>query len=311
MQEKIGIYGTGTIGSGQATLSIGNGCETVVIGHSKGGQERCRRAVARNWDDLIAAGLATEAAKTAALERMTITDDPAALAGCTFVFEAVSEDLAVKRQVYQTIRTHGGGDVIIASCTSSLGAEELGDLCGDPEHFLVAHPFQPVHLQPLVEVVPCGATTEDTMARAKALLERLGRQVVTLKKSVPGFLVNRFAQALFRESLDLLEKDVATPADIDRAVKYAVGMRYASIGLLEYFDAVGFELERAIAENVYPTLCNTDKIQKIVSDGIRDGRTGQKAGEGLYRWDEDSLADFRVRLQEPFLKSVENWSARK
>ena len=160
-------------------------------------------------------------------------------------------------------------------------------------------------------VVPCGATTEDTMARAKALLERLGRQVVTLKKSVPGFLVNRFAQALFRESLDLLEKDVATPADIDRAVKYAVGMRYASIGLLEYFDAVGFELERAIAENVYPTLCNTDKIQKIVSDGIRDGRTGQKAGEGLYRWDEDSLADFRVRLQEPFLKSVENWTARK
>ena len=185
MQEKIGIYGTGTIGSGQATLTIGNGCETVVIGHSKGGQERCRQAVARNWDDLIAAGLATEAAKTAALERMTITDDPAALAGCTFVFEAVSEDLAVKRQVYQTIRTHGGGDVIIASCTSSLGAEELGDLCGDPEHFLVAHPFQPVHLQPLVEVVPCGATTEDTMARAKALLERLGRQVVTLKKSVP------------------------------------------------------------------------------------------------------------------------------
>ena len=114
-----------------------------------------------------------------------------------------------------------------------------------------------------------------------------------------------------RSALDLLEKDVATPADIDRAVKYAVGMRYASIGLLEYFDAVGVELERAIAENVYPTLCNTDKIQKIVSDGIRDGRTGQKAGEGLYRWDEDSLADFRVRLQEPFLKSVENWSARK
>ena len=201
--------------------------------------------------------------------------------------------------------------MIIASCTSSLGAEELGDLCGDPEHFLVAHPFQPVHLQPLVEVVPCGATTEDTMARAKALLERLGRQVVTLKKSVPGFLVNRFAQALFRESLDLLEKDVATPADIDRAVKYAVGMRYASIGLLEYFDAVGFELERAIAENVYPTLCNTDKIQRIVSDGIQDGRTGQKAGEGLYRWDEDSLADFRVRLQEPFFKRGENGTPRK
>ena len=308
MQEKIGIYGTGTIGSGQATLTIGNGCETVVIGHSKGGQERCRRAVARNWDDLIAAGLATEAAKTAALERMTITDDPAALAGCTFVFEAVSEDLAVKRQVYQTIRTHGGGDVIIASCTSSLGAEELGDLCGDPEHFLVAHPFQPVHLQPLVEVVPCGATTEDTMARAKALLERLGRQVVTLKKSVPGFLVNRFAQALFRESLDLLEKDVATPADIDRAVKYAVGMRYASIGLLEYFDAVGYELESAIAKNVYPDLCGTRELQQLVLDGLATGKTGQAAGQGLYDWSQKDADDFRRRKQSPYFAGVKEWA---
>ena len=89
-----------------------------------------------------------------------------------------------------------------------------------------------------------------------------------------------------------------------------MGLRYASIGLLEYFDAVGFELERAIAENVYPTLCGTTQIQDIVQEGIRTGKTGQKAGEGLYQWTEASLADFRVRLQEPFMKSVESWSAR-
>ena len=310
MSEKIGVYGTGTIGSGQVTLTIGNGYETVVIGHSKSGQERCRQAVARNWDDLIAAGLASERAKAAAMDRMTITDDPAALRGCTFVFEAVSEDLSVKRQTYENILRCCGEDVIIASCTSSLGADELGKLTGRPENFLVAHPFQPVHLQPLVELVPGPETDPAVLARARALLNTLGRQVVTLKKSVPGFLVNRFAQALFRESLDLLEKGVAEPADIDRAVKYAVGLRYASIGLLEYFDAVGFELERAIAENVYPTLCGTTQIQDIVQEGIRTGKTGQKAGEGLYQWTEASLADFRVRLQEPFMKSVESWSAR-
>ena len=308
MQAKIGIYGTGTIGSGQATLTIGNGCETVVIGHSKGGQERCRRAVARNWDDLIAAGLATEAAKTAALERMTITDDPAALAGCTFVFEAVSEDLAVKRQVYQTIRTHGGGDVIIASCTSSLGAEELGDLCGDPEHFLVAHPFQPVHLQPLVELVPGPETDPAVLARARALLDTLGRQVVTLKKSVPGFLVNRFAQALFRESIYLIEQGVTTAADIDKAVKYAMGMRYASIGLLEYFDAVGFDLESAIAKNVYPDLCDTKELQKLVLSGLASGKTGQAAGEGLYDWSKKDQDDFRLRKQSPYFDGVKEWT---
>ena len=146
------------------------------------------------------------------------------------------------------------------------------------------------------------------MARAKALLERLGRQVVTLKKSVPGFLVNRFAQALFRESLDLLEKDVATPADIDRAVKYAVGMRYASIGLLEYFDAVGYELESAIAKNVYPDLCGTRELQQLVLDGLATGKTGQAAGQGLYDWSQKDADDFRRRKQSPYFAGVKEWA---
>lgn len=310
MSERVAVYGTGTIGSGQATLSIGNGFETVVLGHSKGGQERCWQTISQNWDDLIAAGLATTHAKGAALNRLTITDDPAALAECTFVFEAVAENPTVKRDVYQPIRRNTAAGTVIASTTSSLEADVLAGLCEDPAHFLVAHPFQPVHLQPLVEVVPCTATADEAMAQAKALLVMLHRQVVILRKSVPGFLVNRFAQALFRESLDLLEKGVATAEDIDRAVKYAMGMRYASIGLLEYFDAVGFDLEKTIAENTYPSLCNTREVQTIVKKGIRSGCTGQKAGKGLYSWDEESLADFHARLLKPFLPSVMEWSAR-
>ena len=122
--------------------------------------------------------------------------------------------------------------------------------------------------------------------------------------------MNRFAQALFRESLDLLEKGVAEPADIDRAVKYAVGLRYASIGLLEYFDAVGFELERAIAENVYPTLCGTTQIQDIVQEGIRPERPARRRERACTSGRRRPWRTFRVRLQEPFMKSVESWSAR-
>ena len=82
----------------------------------------------------------------------------------------------------------------------------------------------------------------------------------------------------------LIEQGVTTAADIDRAVKYAVGMRYASIGLLEYFDAVGYELESAIAKNVYPDLCGTRELQQLVLDGLATGKTGQAAGQGLYDW---------------------------
>ena len=148
---------------------------------------------------------------------------------------------------------------------------------------------------PLVEVVRHEKTAEDTVTRTLALLETLHRQVVVLNRSVPGFLVNRFAQALFRESIYLIEQGVTTAADIDRAVKYAVGMRYASIGLLEYFDAVGYELESAIAKNVYP-------------DGLATGKTGQAAGQGLYDWSQKDADDFRRRKQSPYFAGVKEWA---
>ena len=305
--EKIAVYGAGVIGSSQATLTTGNGMPTIVVGHSATGLERCRRAMEQNWNDLIANGLAKLENKEAAMALVTLTRDPAELAGCTFVFEAVAEDIAVKEKVYQDIRTYADEKVIIASGTSSLDAELLAQHTEKPEQLLIAHPFQPVHMLPLVEVVKSSRTSEETVERTVALLEKLHRKVVKLEKSVPGFLVNRLAQALFRESLYLLEQGVTTAEDIDLAVKYAVGMRYASIGLLEYFDAVGFDLEKAIAANVYPDLCSTAEIQPIVKEGLAFGKTGQQAGQGLFDWSKKDADDFRLRKQSPYFAGVKEW----
>lgn len=306
--EKIAVYGSGTIGSCQATLIIGHGLPCVVIGHSDRGLERCRKAIEQNWDDLIAEGLATEKNKHAAMALLTITNDPSALAGCTFVFEAVAEGAEQKQAVYQAIERHAAPGAVIASCTSSIDAEVLAKLTSRPEQLLIAHPFQPVHMLPLVEVVRHERTSGETLSRTMALLETLHRQVVVLNRSVPGFLVNRFAQALFRESIYLIEQGVTTAADIDKAVKYAMGMRYASIGLLEYFDAVGYDLESTIAKNVYPDLCDAKEIQSLVESGLASGKTGQAAGEGLYDWSQKDADDFRRRKQSPYFNGVREWT---
>lgn len=305
--EKIAVYGAGTIGSCQATLITGHGLPCAVIGHSEKGLERCRKAIEQNWDDLIAQGLVKERNKKAAMALLTITNDPAGLEGNTFVFEAVSEAVERKRAVYQAIERHAAPDAVIASCTSSIDAEVLAGLVSRPENLLIAHPFQPAHMLPLVEVVRHKRTSDRAVSRAMALLETLHRQVVVLNRSVPGFLVNRFAQALFRESIYLIEQGVTTAADIDKAVKYAVGMRYASIGLLEYFDAVGYDLECAIAGNVYPDLCDTKEIQALVKEGLASGRTGQAAGQGLYDWSVKDGDDFRRRKQSPYFDGVREW----
>ena len=306
--ETIAVYGSGTIGSCEATLIIGHGLPCVVIGHSERGLERCRKAIEQNWDDLIAEGLATEKNKAAALKLLTITNDPVALAGCTFVFEAVAEGTEQKQEVYQAIEQYAAPNAVIASCTSSIDAEVLAKLTGRPENLLIAHPFQPVHMLPLVEVVRHEKTAGETVSRTLALLEQLHRQVVVLNRSVPGFLVNRFAQALFRESIYLIEQGITTAADIDKAVKYAMGMRYASIGLLEYFDAVGYDLESTIASNVYPDLCDTKEIQSLVKEGLASGMTGQAAGQGLYDWSQKDGDDFRRRKQSPYFDGVKEWT---
>ena len=305
--KKIAVFGSSTIGACQATLTSGNGYPTVVMGHSERGLERCRKTMEQNWRDLIEKGLATEQNMLAAMDLVTITNDPEELRGCEFVFEAVAEQAEVKESVYRTITDFCGKDVIVASTTSSIDAEILAERIENPARFLVAHPFQPVHMLPLVEVVRHKATEDAAVEITVKLLEDMSRQVVVLKKSVPGFLVNRFAQALFRESLYLIEQGVTTAGDIDKAVKYAVGMRYASIGLLEYYDAVGFELEEAIARNVYPDLCDTKEIQETTLQGLRTGNTGQKAGKGLYDWSEKDEDEFRIRLQAPYYEGVKLW----
>ena len=307
MGKKIAIYGAGTIGACQATLTSGNGYSTIVIGHAEEGLSRCRNTMLQNWNDLIAQKLATAANRRAAMDLVTITNDVSALRDCDIVFEAVSEDVNIKQRVYSIITEVCGRDIIVASTTSSIDAAILAEKIENPARFLIAHPFQPVHMLPLVEVVRHTETSEETLNQVCTLLKDLNRQVVMLKRSVPGFLVNRFAQALFRESIYLIEQGITTAADIDRAIKYAVGMRYASIGLLEYYDAVGFELERAIALNVYPDLCDTKSIQKTTLVGIASGRTGQKAGQGLYDWSEKDEDDFRYRKQAPYFEGVRQW----
>lgn len=306
--KRIAVFGTGTIGSGQATLISGNGLPTVILGHTKKGMESCWRTILQNWDDLIREGVATRENREAAMDLITITDQPESLAGCEVVFEAVSEKWEVKTEAYRVLGQCCSKDTVIASCTSSIQAESLAKLIPNPERFLIAHPFQPVHLLPLVELVKHEKTAEWAVSRMYSLLEQLHRKVVLLNKCVPGFLVNRLAQALFRESIDLISQNICSAEDIDQAVKYAIGMRYASIGLLEYFDDVGFELESEIAKNVYPNLCNAVDVQPAVLEGLRSGETGRAAGHGLYDWTAKDQKDFLRRKQLPYFDTVSDWN---
>jgi 3-hydroxybutyryl-CoA dehydrogenase len=298
----IGIVGTGNIGACNATLSIGNGFKTVVVAYDEEQRRRCLNIIHDNFTALKAVGNVTEANIEAAMALLHLTFDYAELSEANFIFETVFEDVEIKKEVYGKIEAVAKRDAIIASSTSSLTAEILAEHIKYKDRFIVAHPFQPTHLQPLVELVGNVETSRATMERATAILEQMKRVVVVIKKELPGFIGNRIAQAMFREALYMVEQGMVSVADIDKAIRYVVGVRYATIGLLEYFDAVGFELERDIATNVYPSLCDTKEIQQIVWDGLESGQTGLAACKGLYEWTEEKIEDFNRRKIEPFFE---------
>ncbi len=307
MIEKIAAYGAGAIGIGEATLVTGHGIPCVVIGRSESGMERCRQAIEQNWNDMIANGLASEKNKIAAMKLLTITNDPKAMEGCTFVFEAVAEDVKQKSEVYAEIEAYAAPNVIIASCTSSLNSSDLAATVSRPENLLVVHPLNPAHMVPLVEVVTHPKNSEDTLERTYTVLKKLHRNPVTLKKTLPGFLVNRFHQALYRESISLIEQGITTANDIDTAL-HCLSMRYASIGLLEFFDDVGLCLEANIAGNVYPNLCAAMDVQPYIRDCLEKGHTGKAAGAGLHDWSKIDADDYRYRKQVPFFGTVSKWN---
>ena len=304
--ENIAVYGAGVIGIGEATLVTGHGIPCVVIGRSESGMEHCRQAVEQNWDDLIANGLALEKNKAAAMKLLTITNNPKALEGCTFIFEAVAEDVEQKGKVYAEIEQYAAPNAIIVSCTSSLNSSDLAAPVSRPENLLVVHPLNPAHMVPLVEVVTHALNSEETLERTYTMLKKLNRNPVTLKKTMPGFLVNRFHQALYRESIYLIEQGITTADDVDTALK-CLSMRYASIGLLEFFDDVGLTLEASIAKNVYPDLCAATDVQQYVRNRLENGHTGKVSGMGLHDWSKIDADNYRYRKQVPFFGTVGKW----
>lgn len=300
LNYKTGVVGAGRVGAGMATLMAGHGCEVTIVGLDEDDLKRCRGILEGNLDELVQQGLATEKNRASILRRFTLTTDTAALKDCVFVLEAAFEDVNVKKGIYRQVEAVVAPDTLMASTTSAISVELLTAEMAHPERFAVTHPFPPAHMLPLVELVGGPNTSPATIDRLRVFMEELDREVVTLRKSVPGFIINRLAQALFRESLYLVEQGVVSVADIDKAIKYAVGMRYASIGLLEYFDDVGFNLERDIAQTVYPDLCSLRAIQQIVLDGLASGKTGRSVGKGLYDWSKKDDADYLRRKAAPY-----------
>jgi len=160
------------------------------------------------------------------------------------------------------------------------------------------HFFMPAHLIPCVEVVYGEKTSPmggDSLTR---LMKSCGMVPVTVKKDLPGFLANRLQHALSREAFAMVDEGICTPEDIDKAVRFGFGFRYIAAGPAMQRDHAGLEIHAAGGTTIYPTLNNSDKIAKCLSERVASGKFGMKTGEGFYPWTAETIQAERKRYQD-------------
>ncbi len=219
----------------------------------------------------------------------------AALAGAGLVFEGVPEVVELKREVLGLASKIVGPDVIIASTTSTILVDDLSGAIEHPERFLNVHWLNPAYLIPLVEISRGKTTKPDVIARVKTLLEGIGK-VPVVCAATPGFIVPRIQALAMNEAARMVEEGVASAEEIDKAIKYGFGFRYAVLGLLEFIDWGGGDilyyasryLEGALGSDRY-------RAPEVISNNMRDGRIGLRTGAGFLDYSGLNIDEYREK----------------
>jgi carnitine 3-dehydrogenase len=223
--RRVAVVSTGVIGASWAALFLARGLDVVATDPAPDAEERLRADVAAHWPVL-------DAVAGASADRLVFTADVAeAVADADFVQENGPEREDVKHDLFAVLDAAAGPDVVIASSSSGLLPTVIArGAPAHPERVLVGHPFNPPHLIPLVEVVPGEKTSEAAMERAMAFYLAVGKRPIRLRQELPGHVANRLQAALWQEAYSLVERGVATVADVDTAIAHGPGLRWAILG---------------------------------------------------------------------------------
>jgi carnitine 3-dehydrogenase len=222
--RRVAVVGTGAIGSSWVALLMARGLDVVASDPAPGAESALRDAVR-----VTLADCEIEVDVT----RLTFDTDPAAAAvNADLVVESGPERLEVKRELFAHLDAATGADVLLASSTSGIMPSTFQDVCAHPERVVVAHPFNPPHLMPLVEVVGGRQTSEAAIDAALVTLRHWGKTPIRLRAELPGHVANRLQAALWREAYDLVRRGVVDVADLDRAISSGPGLRWALLGPL-------------------------------------------------------------------------------
>ena len=274
------------MGSGIAIVTARAGFETVSYDLKQETLERAAAQTTGFFNKSVERGKMSGEERDAVLARMRSTTDLAALGECDLVIEAVYEDLGVKQQLFRDLNAVCAERAIFASNTSTLSITEIASGCGREDRVVGMHFCLPAQLMKLIEMSPGMNTSQKTFDTAWAFAEQAG-QIPVRTQDKPGFILNALLVPFNNDVIRAVEAGVASPADIDTAIKTALGYK---MGPCELLDLIGLDTQLRLCEAFYPvTLDVRSSAPPLLRRMVAAGHLGRKAGRGFYTYEGSSM----------------------
>ena len=286
--RNLAVVGAGTMGTDMTVRFAAAGLNVYLMARPGKSRDSYEPRAQRS-----AADLGADYAKLKIELVPTLRDLP--WSDLDLVIENVKEDLAAKQPVFRELVALAQRDTPLASNSSTYSVRRIAEGLDTQERMLGLHFFMPAHLIPLVEVVLTPHTDQALAQRLYDEMEALQLKPVMVKQDVAGFLANRMQAALGREAWSLIDRGVATPDDVDRAVRYGFGFRYTAAGPVLQKEISGLDVTAAAAASLYPDLCNDDGPPKFLTDMVSRGECGMKTGKGFREWSDAQIKRERTR----------------
>ena len=313
---KIAIVGIGRMGKGIALSFAYAGYPVVLIDSEERTQSAFAELKACAYSELESELQflkdidVISAQQTASIKQRVIVlakqDCAKTLNQAEFIFEAVLEVMDIKESVYTWLNEFIADETIISSTTSTMSANTLAEFVRKKERFVNAHWLNPAHLMPLVEVSPGDATSVVVIQVMKELLEGIGK-VPVVCKAAPGFIIARIQALALNEAARLVEEGIASVEDIDKAIKVGFGIRYATLGLLEFIDWGGgdilYHATNYLGDNIDS---NRFSVSDIVKENMANNRNGLRDGIGFYDWHNCDVDSYRREKLTEFVRLLQH-----
>lgn len=305
---SVAVVGLGLMGCSIATCLLLAGHPVVAVApipddllHA---EARIREHLTKAFANQLTANL-----PEVYFQKLTLTEDYAALADCRLVVECTIENITIKEAVYKKIERYLSPEALLTSNTSAIPISTLQKLTAHPARFLGLHWTEPAHTTRFLEII-CGDQTD--VKKGEYLYElshTWGKEPILVRKDIAGFITNRLMYAMYREAISLVENGYATIEDVDRSCRNNAGYFMTMVGIFRWMDLTGVPAYHTVMQRLLPTLNNSTEVPELIDKVVREGGRGVANGKGFYDYEpgeaelwEQTFSEFTYEIRELALR---------